>query len=138
MTQRRQCTRAHENASTPLKCSGHNLLQDGPFDSFGYDAVYAIAQALHELVEVQNRSQIVGSELLVYTYTYVISLALLVYQYRHMSKAEFVAETSKVRDSTVRQPFRITSIMYFLTRCQLYAMCLSGIGWWFVWLVARR
>ena len=33
-------------------------------DAFGYDAVFAVALALHDLVEVQNRTEIVGRELL--------------------------------------------------------------------------
>ena len=37
---------------------------DGAYDSFGYDTVFAVAHALHELLEVQNRTAIVGSELL--------------------------------------------------------------------------
>ena len=34
------------------------------FDAFGYDAVFAVAHALHDLIEVQNRTEIVGNELL--------------------------------------------------------------------------
>ncbi|KAL1507993.1 hypothetical protein AB1Y20_007595 [Prymnesium parvum] len=52
------------NASTPLACAGYDLSQDGPYDAFGFDAVFAIAHALHDLIEVENRTEIVGSELL--------------------------------------------------------------------------
>eukprot|EP00966_Prymnesium_polylepis_P319750 7376179-Prymnesium_polylepis.1 len=46
--------------STPLACAGH----DGTLNTFGYDAVISLAHALHDLVEVQKRDRIVGSELL--------------------------------------------------------------------------
>ena len=52
------------NAITPLRCLGFDPAQDGPYDSFGYDAVFAVAHALHDLIEVQNHTSIVGSELL--------------------------------------------------------------------------
>ena len=52
------------NASTPLRCAGFDTTLDGVYDSFGYDAVFAVAHALHELIEVRNRTEIVGSELL--------------------------------------------------------------------------
>eukprot|EP00966_Prymnesium_polylepis_P106343 2463186-Prymnesium_polylepis.1 len=48
------------NASTPLRCNSG----DAHFDAFGYDAVFAVAHALHDLLEVQNRTEVVGSELL--------------------------------------------------------------------------
>eukprot|EP00966_Prymnesium_polylepis_P265740 6138940-Prymnesium_polylepis.1 len=55
----------HDNdPSTPLRCSGYDRLQDGVYDTFGYDTVFAIAHALHNLLELRNRTQIVGSELL--------------------------------------------------------------------------
>ena len=53
-----------QDPSTPLACAGHDLSQDGSYDTFGYDAAFAVAHALHDLVEVQNRTEIVGSELL--------------------------------------------------------------------------
>eukprot|EP00966_Prymnesium_polylepis_P069389 1612844-Prymnesium_polylepis.1 len=53
-----------DNASTPLACANFDLSKDGHYDGFGYDAVFAVAHALHELIEVQQRPQIVGSELL--------------------------------------------------------------------------
>jgi hypothetical protein len=42
----------------------NNLSEDGPFDAFGYDAVFAIAHALHDLNQVQAKMWIVGDELL--------------------------------------------------------------------------
>eukprot|EP00966_Prymnesium_polylepis_P299471 6920428-Prymnesium_polylepis.1 len=53
-----------DNVSTPLACAARDVHKDGPFDSFGYDAVFAIAHALHDLIEVQGRTEVVGSELL--------------------------------------------------------------------------
>ena len=53
-----------DNASTPLRCSRDSPTRDTFRDAFGYDAVYAIAYALHDLVEVQTRTEVVGSELL--------------------------------------------------------------------------
>jgi ABC-type branched-subunit amino acid transport system substrate-binding protein len=52
------------NASSPLKCYGYDLSQDGHFDTFAYDAVFAVAHALHDLIEVQNRKELDGRELL--------------------------------------------------------------------------
>ena len=55
------------NASTPISCAGYSvaqLSQDGMLDAFSYDAVFLVAHALHDLIEVQNRTAIVGSELL--------------------------------------------------------------------------
>ena len=44
------------------------LPEDDPvlatYDSFGYDAAFAVARALHHLLFVQNRTAVVGSELL--------------------------------------------------------------------------
>jgi len=55
----------HDNdGSTPLRCAGHELSQDGAYDAFGYDTVFAVAYALHDLIEVQNKTHGVGSELL--------------------------------------------------------------------------
>ncbi|KAL1512389.1 hypothetical protein AB1Y20_005647 [Prymnesium parvum] len=52
------------NASTPLACAGFDPARDGTYDAFGYDAVFAVAYAVHDLIEVQNRSSIKGSEML--------------------------------------------------------------------------
>ena len=52
------------NASTPLACAGDTPTSDGNYDGYGYDAVFAVAHALHDLLEVQNRTAVVGSELL--------------------------------------------------------------------------
>ena len=49
------------NASTALACANFDLSHDGPFDAFGYDAVFAVAHAVHDLVEVQNCTELVGS-----------------------------------------------------------------------------
>eukprot|EP00966_Prymnesium_polylepis_P212276 4917253-Prymnesium_polylepis.1 len=40
-----------DNASTPLVCAGLNQSHSSPYDAFGYDAVFAIAHALHDLLE---------------------------------------------------------------------------------------
>jgi len=53
-----------DNASTPRACALFNISKDGPYDTFGYDSVMAIVHALHDLVEVQNRTEIIGDELL--------------------------------------------------------------------------
>jgi len=53
-----------QNSSTPLLCAGDDPDREAQFDPFGYDAVFAVVHALHELIEVQNRSSIVGSDLL--------------------------------------------------------------------------
>ncbi|KAL1522821.1 hypothetical protein AB1Y20_017790 [Prymnesium parvum] len=53
-----------DNQSTPLACSGFDLSRDGPYDAFAYDAVFAIAHAVHDLLTVQNVTKIVGIELL--------------------------------------------------------------------------
>jgi hypothetical protein len=52
------------NESTSVQCTGIELSRDGLYDTYGYDAVFAIAHALHDLIEVQNVTEIVGSELL--------------------------------------------------------------------------
>ena len=55
------------STGSSLYCAGYNpKLKESSyeFDAFGYDAVFAIAHALHELIEVQNVTEIVGSELL--------------------------------------------------------------------------
>jgi len=54
----------NSHPNEPHTCTGHPQGEDGSLDSFGYDATFAILHALHDLVEVQNRSSIVGSELL--------------------------------------------------------------------------
>ncbi|KAL1524680.1 hypothetical protein AB1Y20_019566 [Prymnesium parvum] len=50
--------------ATPLRCAVLSSWEDNPYDTFAYDSVYAIAHSLHYLLSVQNRSEIVGSELL--------------------------------------------------------------------------
>jgi len=52
------------NASTPLLCAGHDLSVDNPYDAFAYDAAFAAAYAIHDLIEAQNRTEILGDELL--------------------------------------------------------------------------
>eukprot|EP00966_Prymnesium_polylepis_P181477 4203554-Prymnesium_polylepis.1 len=52
-----------DDPSTPLACTKHDLRRESPYDAFGYDAAYAIAYALHDLLELQNRTEIVGTEL---------------------------------------------------------------------------
>eukprot|EP00966_Prymnesium_polylepis_P336652 7391684-Prymnesium_polylepis.1 len=53
-----------DNASTPIVCSGSDNQADDSWAPFAYDATYALAHALHELIEVQGKTSIVGSELL--------------------------------------------------------------------------
>ena len=50
--------------ATPLACGGNNNDYVGSYAPYAYDATYAIAHALHELIEVQGKSEVVGSELL--------------------------------------------------------------------------
>ena len=52
-----------ENASTALKCFRSDLAAPNSYDDFAYDAVFLVAHALHQLVEVQNRTEVVGKEL---------------------------------------------------------------------------
>ena len=52
------------NSSTPLVCSGDSAERESAFDAFGYDAVFAVAHALHDMIEVQNKTSIEGSQLL--------------------------------------------------------------------------
>ncbi|KAL1499729.1 hypothetical protein AB1Y20_012416 [Prymnesium parvum] len=51
------------NRSTPNACFEYDVRVDGFYDPFGYDAVFALAHALHDLVEVRGKTEIVGSEL---------------------------------------------------------------------------
>eukprot|EP00966_Prymnesium_polylepis_P323212 7379420-Prymnesium_polylepis.1 len=53
-----------QNSSTPLMCLGYDLQHPSIFEAYAYDAMYAIAHALHYLVEQQNRTEIIGEELL--------------------------------------------------------------------------
>ena len=52
------------NASAPLTCAGDDPAQDSQYDGFAYDAVLAIAHAVHDLVEVRNVTVLTGSDLL--------------------------------------------------------------------------
>eukprot|EP00966_Prymnesium_polylepis_P222244 5142048-Prymnesium_polylepis.1 len=52
------------NASTPMRCSGDDPKREASYDAFGYDAAFAVAHALHDIIHVQNRTEVVGSELL--------------------------------------------------------------------------
>lgn len=47
--------------SAPLRCAVEG---SGRYDTFAYDAVFAVARGLHELVEVRNRTAVDGAELL--------------------------------------------------------------------------
>ena len=51
------------NASTPLACAPYNQSGASAYEAYAYDAVFAVARALHSLIEVRNRTSIVGSEL---------------------------------------------------------------------------
>ena len=53
-----------ENTSTPLRCSRYVASGESSYEAYAYDAVYAVARALHSLIEVHNRTSIRGSELL--------------------------------------------------------------------------
>eukprot|EP00966_Prymnesium_polylepis_P070592 1640430-Prymnesium_polylepis.1 len=52
------------NASTALKCTDDSPQREASYDAFGYDAVFAIAHALHHLIELEESGEIVGHELL--------------------------------------------------------------------------
>ncbi|KAL1508443.1 hypothetical protein AB1Y20_004546 [Prymnesium parvum] len=53
------------NASTPLACAGVDPSAGVlAYEPYAYDATFALAYALHHLIEVQNRSEVVGSELI--------------------------------------------------------------------------
>ena len=52
------------NATTAVRCAYDSRHVESATDAFGYDAVYALAHALHHLLEVHNQTTIVGSELL--------------------------------------------------------------------------
>ena len=51
------------NASTPLECAGSDHQVDGTYAPYSYDATFALAHALHQLVEVRRRHAIDGREL---------------------------------------------------------------------------
>jgi hypothetical protein len=44
-------------------CLGFDPEHDSTYDAFAYDAAYALAHALHDLIAVQNRTEVVPSEL---------------------------------------------------------------------------
>jgi len=52
------------NASTQLLCAGFNATSISEWAAYEYDAVYALAHAIHDLLEVQQKSAIVGAELI--------------------------------------------------------------------------
>jgi len=47
-----------------LICAPHDSSADGLFDGFAYDAVFAVASALHHLIETENRTAILQDDLL--------------------------------------------------------------------------
>ena len=49
--------------STPLRCAGFDREVVGPYDTFAYDATYALAYALQDMIEVQNKTEILGRDL---------------------------------------------------------------------------
>ncbi|KAL1524858.1 hypothetical protein AB1Y20_019738 [Prymnesium parvum] len=54
----------HDNdATTPNACSGFDFQSPDTYAPFAYDATYAMARALHQLIEVEGKSTVVGSEL---------------------------------------------------------------------------
>ena len=52
------------NTTAPLICVGDDHRKVSFWASYAYDAAYAIAYALHDLIEIQNKTEVVGSELL--------------------------------------------------------------------------
>ena len=52
------------NASTPLECAGNDNQEEGSYAPYSYDATYAIAYALHELIEVRGVTTVTGDDLL--------------------------------------------------------------------------
>ena len=55
----------HDNdPSTDLACAGNDNLEDDNWAPFSYDATFALAHAIHTLLYVENRTSVVGSELL--------------------------------------------------------------------------
>eukprot|EP00966_Prymnesium_polylepis_P240500 5561678-Prymnesium_polylepis.1 len=52
------------STSTAFACAGDDPQRATRYDPFAYDAVFAIAHALHELIEVRRVKHIAGSELL--------------------------------------------------------------------------
>ena len=52
------------NASSPLACGGTDNQAEGSYAPYAYDAVYAIAHALHHLIEVEGKTSVVGAELM--------------------------------------------------------------------------
>eukprot|EP00966_Prymnesium_polylepis_P299073 6910435-Prymnesium_polylepis.1 len=53
-----------DNESTVPVCAGDDPQVESQYDPFAYDAVFAFAYALHDLIEVRNRTNVEGSELL--------------------------------------------------------------------------
>ena len=51
------------DGTSELICGGNDNQQEGSYASYAYDAVYAIAYALHHLIETEGRTQVIGSEL---------------------------------------------------------------------------
>jgi hypothetical protein len=55
----------HDNDPiTPNVCADDDPQQETSYDAFAYDTVFAVAHALHHLIEDQHKPAIVGSELL--------------------------------------------------------------------------
>ncbi|KAL1499616.1 hypothetical protein AB1Y20_011815 [Prymnesium parvum] len=50
--------------STPFECAQNDVQVEAGYDAHGYDSVYAVAHALHDLIEVRRREEVVGEELL--------------------------------------------------------------------------
>jgi hypothetical protein len=51
------------DAQTATACANDDPQREAFFDSFGYDAVFAVAHAVHDLLHVQNRTRVDGDEL---------------------------------------------------------------------------
>ena len=58
------CGSHDANASTPIRCAGDDGSTENFYAPYAYDAVYALAYGLHELVAVRNLTSVVPRDLL--------------------------------------------------------------------------
>merc|ERR1712185_677204 len=93
------------------------VAEDGTilFDEFSQTAL--IAQPI-----------VLGKVLLLLSYAYMISLGVLKWTSREMTKEDFIKEAKKTRDRNLWEPVPLTRILYMLARALLYAICLGTIG----------
>eukprot|EP00966_Prymnesium_polylepis_P085226 1973366-Prymnesium_polylepis.1 len=52
------------DSSSPIQCAGNDPHLDDAYSSFAYDAAFAVAHAVHDLIEIQKRDSIQGSDVL--------------------------------------------------------------------------